>query len=93
MYLTDNIFLQVTDIRALQYKPDGTINYKLRFTEDWQPLPQRRNIQIQPIEIDRLPNLYSSRLKITAKKFSDLQDLKSSVPDDYHYFYDHIPHH
>ena len=70
---------------------DGNIYYKLRFTDEWLLLPQRRDKLITTKDIEQLPNLYSKRLKIKNRKFQDLQDLKTTLPSDYHYFYDYIP--
>ena len=77
----------VHDIRALQYYPDGTISYKLRFTDDWQPLPRKNRIGAPgnpvPLHADRLP--------INQSKFKHLQDLKKFLPQDYHSYYDNLP--
>ena len=72
---------------------DGNIYYKLRFTDEWLLLPQRRHKLIITKDIEQLPNLYSERLKIKNRKFQDLQDLKTTLPSDYHDFYDNIPYH
>lgn len=31
----------VVDLRVIQYRPDGTINYKINFDDDWTELPVR----------------------------------------------------
>lgn len=85
------MFLQVTDLRALQYRPNGDVMYKLRFGEEWKILNQRKT-PVVPVKVDDLKNLYDQRRKITKKKFSDLQQLKSSMPRDYHAYYDALPH-
>ncbi|CAG5001788.1 unnamed protein product [Parnassius apollo] len=82
---------KVTDIRALQYKK-GNIYFKLRFTDEWQLLPQRCDRNITPTAIESLPDLHENRLKIKNRKFKDLQELKSTIPVDYRDFYDNIPH-
>ncbi|CAG4931564.1 unnamed protein product [Parnassius apollo] len=82
---------KVTDIRALQYKT-GNIYFKLRFTDEWQLLPQRRNENITVKPIESLPDLHRSRLKINSRKFNDLQELKNTLSSDYRDYYDNIPH-
>ncbi|KAL4705163.1 hypothetical protein ACJJTC_007909 [Scirpophaga incertulas] len=82
---------KVTDIRALQYK-NGNIQFKLRFKDEWQLLPQRCDRKTTPIAIENLPDLHATRLKIKNRKFKDLQELKSTLPVDYRDFYDNIPH-
>ncbi|CAG4981288.1 unnamed protein product [Parnassius apollo] len=82
---------KVTDIRALQYKK-GNIYFKLRFTDEWQLLPQRCDRNITPTAIESLPDLHENRLKIKNRKFKDLQELKYTIPVDYRDFYDNIPH-
>ena len=42
---------QVVDIRGLQYLPNGTVNYKLRPTDVWQPLPMLRSARRGPMMI------------------------------------------
>ncbi|XP_050514864.1 uncharacterized protein LOC126890077 [Diabrotica virgifera virgifera] len=82
---------KVTDIRALQYK-QGNLYFKLRFTDEWQLLPQRcdKRVSVKPIE--SLPNLHENQLKISSRKFKDLQQLKSTLPVDYRDYYDNVPH-
>lgn len=82
----------VTDVRAFQYLPDGTMKYKLNFSDKWEVLPQRKNIKVTPTFFENLPNLYKERLKIKKRKFDDLQDLKAVLHKDYHDFYNNIPH-
>lgn len=47
----------VTDIRALKYEyvPDGTIRFKLIFSEEWQVLPQRKNKTVKTMAIENFP--------------------------------------
>ena len=33
---------QVVDLRCLQYLPDGSVSYKINYTDQWRPLPQRQ---------------------------------------------------
>lgn len=79
----------VVDIRALRYNPSGTIDYKLHFADDFNPLP-RRPKKITCL-IDSVPSLYESRQPITKTKYDHLQELKSVIPRDCHSFYDNLP--
>ncbi|CAF4857457.1 unnamed protein product [Pieris macdunnoughi] len=83
---------KVTDIRALKYTPSREIFYKLKLTEDYKLLNQRRNARINNIPFHNLPDLYNERRKITKKKYLDLQQLKNSMPRDYQNYYDNLPH-
>ncbi|KAG5893081.1 hypothetical protein JTB14_029477 [Gonioctena quinquepunctata] len=84
--------LKVTDLRALKYSPNGEIHYKLRFGEDFRLLPQRKNNKIEPCNISQLNNLFTERRNITRKKYQDLQELKNSLPGDFHEYYTALPH-
>ncbi|KAF2888935.1 hypothetical protein ILUMI_17238 [Ignelater luminosus] len=68
----------VTDLRALKYNPNGTIQYKLRFGDAWQNLPLRMN-NITAIPFAELPALYKERLPINNEKFNHLQILKNEL--------------
>ncbi|KAL4714762.1 hypothetical protein ACJJTC_002621 [Scirpophaga incertulas] len=81
---------KVTDIRALMYSPSGNISYKLRFTELWTLLPQRKE-DFSAISFDEIQNLHQGRLKIKAKKYYDLQQIKEVLPADFPGFYDNLP--
>lgn len=83
---------KVTDIRALRYTPSGDIYFKLRFTDPWTSLPQRIDKKVNALNWSDLQQLYRARRKITAKKFEDLQILKNKLSNDYHSFYDELPH-
>lgn len=77
----------VTDIRALKYLPNGKINYKLDFDEDWRELPQRQ----KPVsEMVVWPQMYQEQRKIKLQKWQHLQQLKSVIPIDCHSFYDNL---
>lgn len=83
----------VTDIRALQYNPDGTILFKTRHVEEWKSLPHRYKKQThQILTYDELPRLYSNPIPIKAEKYQHLMSLKSTLQRDYHDFYDSLPH-
>ena len=82
----------VTDLRALKYNSDGSIDFKLDFRHEWSRLPQRQNRwtgagpQYQPTK------LYSEKLPIDGTKYQHLQQMKPMIPADYHNFYDTLPH-
>lgn len=79
----------VHDIRAILYKPEGKIQVKLDFKqENYQDLP-RRPKKIIPERV--FPELYTQRLAIPRRKWKDLQDLKSVLPQDCHSYYDNLP--
>lgn len=78
----------VNMIRAIGYDTSGTIYFKTDIKEDYKVLPQRVN----KISEFCKPNiLHPERIKISKKKWQHLQDLKSLLPSDCHYFYDNIP--
>ena len=79
----------VTDIRGLQYKPNGDVNYRLRHSDEWKALPCRRPAAKLPAKAKML---YSQPLKLSARKFQHLQELKELMPADYHAFYDSLAH-
>ncbi|KAH9632624.1 hypothetical protein HF086_004742 [Spodoptera exigua] len=78
----------VTDIRGLLYF-NGNVQYKLRHTEEWITLPQRRTTTASTREPMRL---YDGPLKIDSTKFCHLQSLKQYMHRDYHLFYDNLNH-
>lgn len=80
----------VTDIKALKYLNDGEIQYKIRHTEEWRLLNQRKKA-LSPQMFNDIPNLYKERRKIKKEKFQHLQILKKTLDVDYHQFYDTIP--
>lgn len=80
----------VSDIRALQYRPDGDIFFKLRHPNEWAKLPQRRRSTSKMIQLP--PPLFESKLPITREKYNHLQSLKHVLPRDTHSFYDSLPH-
>nr|CAH7723246.1 unnamed protein product [Callosobruchus chinensis] len=82
----------VTNIKALKYMEHGQIHYKLRHTEDWQILSQRKKAIILAKPFNTIPSLYKERRKIKKEKYDHLQILKKSLDADYQKFYDSIPH-
>lgn len=81
----------VVDVRAFRYLPEGKIQFKLYFSDEWTDIPQRKNTKVRAMVFEELPGLYSSRLKVKKLKYDDLQELKTILPTDYHPFYDNIP--
>lgn len=79
----------MVDLRALWYQPTGFVSYKLRHSDEWVILPNRKSSHhMKPIAV--LPKLFSSRRRIKAAKWDDLQSLKSVLPRDVHAFYDNL---
>lgn len=83
---------KVTDIRGIKYTPNGEIYFKLRFPDPWEVLPQRIDGNVVALDWSNFQQLYQERRKITAKKYEDLQYLKTTLPKDHHKFYDDLPH-
>jgi hypothetical protein len=81
----------VTDIRCLRYLPEGLIQYKLSFDDEFNDLPKRRNAKVPSGDEDVAP-LYRQPLQIKNTKYEHLQQLKSVIPKDYHAFYDSLSH-
>lgn len=80
--------LKVTDLKCINYAPDGNIFYKSSYTDSYLPLPQRQKI----IDVNAtLKPLYKERLKIKKQKWTHLQELKKVLPIDTHFFYDTLP--
>lgn len=79
----------VVDIRALQYLPSGVVKFKLRHSDDWSILPQRRPTKFIKSTMP-LTALYNSPRKLKTEKFDQLQELKSALPVEYHSFYDSL---
>ncbi|CAB3224987.1 unnamed protein product [Arctia plantaginis] len=82
----------VTDVRMLEYRPNGTIWYKVGFDDELQPLPYRPTPINRIKQMNHLPKLYAARIPITKRKYEDLQDLKRVLPSSCQSFYDDLPH-
>jgi hypothetical protein len=54
----------MANIKALNYKPNKEINYKLKFTKDWLNLPLLRNNKQNAVILEKLPQLHMHRIKI-----------------------------
>lgn len=52
----------------------------------------RLNKNQEVCDFTELPDLYKERRKITNEKFQHLQQLKQSLEQDYHDFYNNVPH-
>ena len=76
---------QVHDLVALKYNPNGSVQYKAVFDEDWAELPQRE----RAVTVSAIPHLYDTPLKKSNQKYKHLQHLKRVIPSD---FYDNLPH-
>lgn len=77
---------------SLQYKGNtNEILFNLRFLDDWSCLPIRMSSSAQPSELHDTPRLYNKRVPIKKSKYDDFQSLKSTLPIDYHSFYDNLP--
>ncbi len=79
----------VTDLRALKYCPNGTIKYKLQYSDEWSELPQRRQSNKLP-NFEDLPQLVPERMPVNYEKWHHLQELKAVLPKDTHSFYDEL---
>ena len=77
----------VVDIRVLKYNPNGTIDFKLSYDEQFKQLPLTPK-RVQPVTP---PQLFTERLPISKSKYDHLQQLKSVIPKDCHEFYDNLP--
>lgn len=77
----------VADIRGLLYTHEA-VYYKLRHTDDWVELPQRRATSKKKSAAP--PALYKEPLKLEKSKVEALQSLKSSMHKDHHPFYDNL---
>ena len=87
----------VTDVRQLRYTPDGSISYKLTYdiNDNFQELPAiRRLVKPSDPEYDH-PNylqLYQQPIPLTYQKWKHLQELKCTIPNFFHSYYDELPH-
>ncbi|CAG2225419.1 unnamed protein product [Mytilus edulis] len=81
----------VTNIRVLKYTEDGSIQYKLNFSDQYQDLPRRSKVGLPSVD-DTIERLYLSQVPIKKAKYQHLQELKAVIPRDFHPFYDSLPH-
>ena len=67
------------------------ISYKLAHDmEDFQPLPIMRRVG-PPTDVT-YPQLYTAPRNLTYQKYQHLQELKRTVPQFFHSYYDELPH-
>lgn len=78
----------VVDIRQLKYLPNGEVFYTLDYTDIWQNLPCKRELQ----SLSSYPALHKHQLPISDEKFEHLQQLKGVIEVDHLPFYDNLPH-
>jgi hypothetical protein len=74
----------VVDLRALKYNPEGTISYKLLHSGTWDEMKHRTRSPAKAVL--SVPKLFPRRLSITAKKWTQIQELKHVLPRDTHLF-------
>lgn len=77
----------VTNLREIHYFPHGEIGYKINFVDEIKVLPQRLK---EVVPYKQALKLFPARLKITKQKFEHLQDIKSTLPQEYHGFYNNL---
>lgn len=82
----------VTDLRALKYNSSGTLEYKIKHSEEFRDLPIRLKTNPQYVPTDSLSALYREQRKIKKEKFEHLMFLKKTMEKDYHNFYDSLKH-
>ena len=84
----------VTDVRILKYLPEGTLQFKVHYSDNiFSDIPRARSTRSRdPDATDTVPRLYESSIPIKKTKYQHLQQLKSVLPRDYHSFYDLLPH-
>ena len=84
----------VTDVRILKYLPEGTLQFKVHYSDNiFSDIPRARSTRSRdPDAADTVPRLYESSIPIKKTKYQHLQQLKSVLPRDYHSFYDLLPH-
>lgn len=81
----------VNDIKVIKYSPDGSIQVKLGFDNEFQALPGRKKDKPVP-DLTMFSQLRSRPIKIKKQKWDHLQQLKAVLPKDCHLFYDNLPH-
>lgn len=79
----------VTDLRVIEYYPDGEIRMKLSFDSDYVHFPQGKKFDSPTRLLDFL-QMHHNQLKIIARKWQHLQELKTVIPADCHPFYDSL---
>lgn len=77
---------QVVDIKALIYKTDGSILYKINYTDEYNSLPQRKKGNT----VEVTSQLYRSPIPISESKYRHLQEMKSIIEEPHRPFYDSL---
>lgn len=80
----------VNNLRALKYNSDGKIEFKIKHSDEYQPMPTR--LKSTTSAAVTIASLYKEPLKIKKEKFEHLMFLKTSIEKDYHAFYDNLRH-
>jgi hypothetical protein len=81
----------VNDLRQLRYTPDGVISYKLSHThQEFRELPINKKLTA-PTD-PHIRRLYPKPLPVSYKKYQHLQELKQTIPQFFHPYYDDLPH-
>lgn len=78
---------------ACEEKPkqaQGASRKSIRKRHDPEPSSSCSIDKVKAFREADFPSLYDSRLKITEAKYRHLQELKSTIPGDYHSFYDQL---
>ena len=76
----------VVDLWALKYDPEGSISFKLVHSDDvWTELKHRTRLSTAK-PVSAIPKLFTEQLKITLKKWTQIQELKHVLPRDTHMF-------
>ena len=70
----------VTDIRNLQYTPDGRILYKLTYSDQYAELRKPRTSCSKYTDEPQLA--YTRPIKLKRTKFQHLQQIKTVIPND-----------
>ena len=83
----------VSNIVAVRYNPDGTMQYKVDFDEEFMEYRRRNSLrESRNSQTVARPKLFHSCCKIPSAKYKHLQELKEYIDKDYHGFYDGLPH-
>jgi len=81
----------VVDIRQIHYS-SVDVTVKLRHTDnETSALPSRPLVK-KAVQLENIPQLYTSTIPIKKKIFLDLQELKVVIDKTYHSYYDNLKH-
>ncbi|KAL4125985.1 hypothetical protein QTP88_010217 [Uroleucon formosanum] len=82
-----------TQIKAIHYNCNGTIDFKVNFDDEYSDLVAVRKIRKKGSNLQShisYSQLHKEPLKIPKTKWDHLQQLKAILPYDCHAFYDQI---